>query len=175
VQKAKPNWRLSKTLSRKTEIRALGEGDLFYAWAAYKKGVFDDVFPPDLPANEFNQHFSALIGSRYDAGWTLLAETRKGFIPAGFALGFWPHRAARPFLLLDALVWFPWASPRNRVEATVDFVNKVRRETPMLAFARLQDKHFMETLARHGIVRRIGTSNNIFADSPASVWETNKD
>lgn len=173
--KANQNWRLSKTCARKLEVRAIEDGDLFYAWAAYKKGVFNDVFAPDLSALDFKAAFSTLLGSRYDAGWTLVAQTAKGFIPIGLALGFWPHRAVRPFLVLDAFVWFPWASARNTIEATVEFINRVKHEIPLLGFARERDKRFMETIARHGIVRRIGTSRNVFTDGPASVWETNKD
>lgn len=175
MHKPNPNWRLAKTCARELEIRAIEDGDLFYAWAAYKKGVFSDVFAPDLSALDFKAAFSALLGSQYDAGWTLVAHTSKGFIPIGFALGFWPHRAARPFLVLDAFVWFPWASSRNKVEAAVEFISKIRRETPLIGFVRDRDRRFMETIARHGIVRRIGTSRNVFKGEQAAVWETNKD
>lgn len=169
-------WSVKKTTNRSPEIKQLEDGDIFYAWASYKSGGFDDVFKPDLDAKQFRDAFSELISSRYDAAWLLSAKTTKrGVFPVGMALGFWPHRIARPFLVLDALVWFPWASARNRVESTVEFLNKMRREIQMIGFARAKDKRFMETLARHGIGRRIGTSMSIFADGPASVWETNKD
>lgn len=175
MPKANACWRLSKTLDRKVGFRPLDEGDVFYAWAAYRAGVFNDVFQKDLPAPQFKEAFGALLTSRYDAAWTMFAQTHKGFIPVGLALGFWPHRVARPFMVLDALVWFQWASSRNRIEATVGLLNKTRQEIPMIGFARQCDKRFMEMLARHGIVRRVGTSRNVFSDGPASVWETNKD
>ena len=173
----KPNqWSLTKTLGRKPTIKPLEEGDIFYAWAAYKAGAFADVFKPDLDAKLFKAAFSELLVSRYDAAWLFSAHTTKrGMFPVGIALGFWPHRIARPFMVLDALIWFPWASSRNKIEATVEFADKARRELPMIAFARERDKRFMETLARHGIVRRIGTSRCVFTDGPASVWETNRD
>lgn len=175
MQKRNP-WKLTKTLSRKPTFKPLEEGDIFYAWAAYKNGLFRDVFKPDLDAKLFKDAFSELLKSRYDAAWLLSARTdERGMFPVGLALGFWPHRIVHPFMVLDALVWFPWASKRNRVEATVEFANRARDELPMIAFARREDKRFMETLARHGIIRRVGTSRNVFADGPASVWETNKD
>lgn len=175
-RKPKPCWRLTKTLSRRPNFRPIKDSDISYAWAAYRAGdTFRDVFPAELTAPEFKQAFGELVNGRYDAAWVLFAETSKGFLPVGLALGFWPHRVARPFMVLDAMVWFPWASPRNRIEATTKFVNEVRHEVPLLAFARERDKRYLEMLARHGVARRIGTSMNVFAGETASVWETTRD
>lgn len=176
TKKQDPEKRLERALKRKGGIKPIEEGDIFYAWAAYKAGLFRDVFKADLDAVQFKDAFRELIASRYDAAWLLSAKTAKrGLFPVGMALGFWPHRIARPFMVLDALIWFPWASPRNKVEAAVNFADKARNEIPMLAFARDRDRAFMEMLARCKVIRRIGTSRTVFTDGQASVWETNKD
>lgn len=174
VSVPKPNatWRLKKTLARKLEFRPTEVDDVKYAWAAYKGGAFGILLPSNLSADEFRPAFETKIVGRYDALWTLMAQTRKGFIPVGMALGFWPHPEIQHFMVIDVLVWFPWSTPRNRVESTTNFVSKVRGDIPLMAFVRQSNKEFLEVLARHGIVRRVGTSQVVFNGEPASVWET---
>lgn len=171
MQQAKA-WRLRKTLARKLQSRPIEAEDVKYAWAAYQMGDLRAVFPGDMNAAKFKQEFTQLVLSRFDAAWTLFAETNKGFIPAGMSFGFWPHKEATHFLILNTMVWFPWASSRNRIESATGFFNSVGREIPMMGFARDRDKKFMATLAKHGVIRRIGTAGSVFPDGQASVWET---
>lgn len=167
----KPHWRLTQTLARRTEFRPIEDEDVRYAFAAYKIGGLS-VFPDGLSRDEFKTEFVTLILSRYDAAWVLFAETRKGFIPAGLALGFWPHAAVSHFLIFNNFVWFPWATPRNRIESAVNFFSRTRHEIPMVGFARTRDKDFCTAMAKHGLLRRVGTSMNVFPGEPAAVWET---
>lgn len=169
---AQTKWRLRKTLSRKLEFRPIENEDVSFAWAAYRGGALKKVFAEGLSAQEFKQVFEQLVVTRYDAAWTLFAETQKGFIPVGIALGFWPHREATPFMLMDAFVWFPWSSPRSRIESAVNFLNDVREDVPMMGFVKPEDKPFVEIIAKHGILNRVGTSYNIFPGERASIWET---
>lgn len=172
MRQTRPEWRLKKTLARHLAFRPIEDDDLPYVWAAYRGGALGDTFPDGLNATEFKAEFEDLVVIRYDAAWTLFAETKKGFIAVGVVLGFWPHHDAAAFMIADMFVWFPWSSTRNRVESAVNFINSIRSEIPMLGFARLADKPFFEVIARHGIVRRIGKSENVFGDEQASVWET---
>jgi hypothetical protein len=143
-----------------------------YVWAAYKEGALDSVLPAGLAVEDFKVAFHDFIVSRFDAAWALYAETKRGFIPVGLALGFWPHPQATPFLILDSFVWFPWSTPRNRIESAVNFLDQVRLTVPMMGFERHGQKGFCEVIAKHGLLKRVGTSMNVFGDEPASVWET---
>lgn len=143
-----------------------------YAWAAYKKTGLDLAdLPDELSAAEFGPAFEQAVLANYDAVWTLFAEAKGKVQPVGLALGFWPHEKARN-MVLDRLVWFPWASARNRIECAVKFFAVVRREIPMLGFSLPKDKEFFAVIMRHGIVRRVGTSYNVFVNEPATVYET---
>lgn len=166
-------WRLSKTLSRKTEFRPIEEEDLKYAWAAYRTSGIDGL-EEGLEPDDFRDALGSLIADRYDAAWVLLAETQKGFVPAGIALGFWPHSEATQMMCLDKFIWFPWGSDRNRLEATIAFINGIREEVPVMGFATKQYKKFWETVAKHGIVNRVGTSHNIYPGERVSLWETRR-
>ena len=148
--------------------------DLAYAWASYKTSGLPH-FPEGLDQEQFKTMFAKLVTDNiFHAIWALKADTAKyGHAPIGFAFGFWLHPAQPETMIVNELVWLPWATPRSMLETTANFVTKNRKEMKMLAFSRKKDKHFLEVLAKHGIIRRVGTSHNIFDDGPATVWETN--
>lgn len=175
----KKNWRLNKTLARKVDFRRMDDDDLKYVWAAYKKGALAPMAAPfentALDADAFKEAFGVRLLARYDAEWTLLAETPRGFIPVGMILAFNGHKDASisPFFVIGDIIWFPWASRRNIVESAVNFFNVARREASFIDYAHgLVNKRFFEMLARHGIVRRIGTTFSVVRNEPVAVFET---
>ena len=56
----------------------------------------------------------------------------------------------------------------------MNFFNEVRNHTPMIDHALEKDKKFFEILCRHGVMRRVGTSYNIYPDKPAATYETRR-
>lgn len=149
-------------------------------WAAYKKGCLVDIEPEvfsdtSMTAEEFRAAFHDTVIRNYDAAWTLFAPSPKGHIPVGLVVGFWPHQNQRiqPFMFLGAMVWFPWATSRNRIESAVNFFNEIRKEIQMVEFAKQKDKRFFEIICSHGLMRRVGTMHNVY-DEPAAVFETRK-
>lgn len=166
-------WRLRRTLKRQPRFRPLEKDDLKYLWAAYKKGAFDQFISDDMDVEEFEKYVFSDLLVRFHNIWTLIAGTERGEMPVGLVLGFWPHpdEFNVPFMILDSFVWFPWASKRNRTEAAVNFINDARAEIPMLGFVRPDDMSFFNMIAKHGIVRRVGTSHEIF-DGKAAIYET---
>ncbi len=179
VAAAKPNWRLKKTLSRRVEFRPIENEDVKYAWAAYKKGGLAPMAGPfaqeGMSADEFKSAFEAAILTRYHAAWTLFAESTKGFIPVGFVLAFHSHPdpMMSPFMIVGDIVWCPWATKRNMVESSVNFFNVIRHTIPMVDYAHGEtNKKFFEMLARHGIMRRIGTIFNVVHGEATAMFET---
>lgn len=168
---AQAKWSRTKTLSRNAEFRPIEVDDVKYAWAAYRAGELEG-FEPGLEAVEFRDLFKSLILSRFDAAWTLISDTKRGRVPIGFALGFYPHPDASGFLFIDTMLWFSWATARNRIESAAKFFDDVRKEIPMLGFAKIEHKKFYEALAKMGILRRVGTTVNVFPGESASIWET---
>lgn len=174
-----PRWRLKKTLARKTSFRPIENDDVKYAWAAYKKGglapmagVFAET---GMTAEQFKAAFETTVVTRYHGAWTMFAETSKGFIPVGFVLAFHSHAdpALSPFMIVGDIVWCPWATRRNKVESAVNFFGTIRSTIPMIDYAHGEiNKRFFEMLARHGIMRRIGTTYNVVRGEPTAIFET---
>lgn len=163
----KKTWRLSKTLSRRIEIRPIEQEDVKYAWAAYKAGALDMGFSESLDARGFKDAFEQYVLMNARAAWTIIAETKNGFIPVGFVLGDWAPQNA--FMIIIGISWFPWATRRNIVEGTVAFFNRVRKEMGVMGFAEHKHKKLYEACCMHGIMRRIGTSN--LSGRPVAVYE----
>jgi hypothetical protein len=172
-------WRLKKTLARRVEFRRMHDEDLRYTWAAYKKGALEPMANPfgdtDMSAEEFKAAFADALLTRYHAEWTMLADTPKGFLPVGLVLAFHSHPVVEfsPFMVIGDIIWFPWASRRNKIESAVNFFNRMRNEIPMIDYAHGEtNKRFFEVLASHGVVRRIGTTFNVVKGEPVAVFET---
>ena len=70
------------------------------------------------------------------------------------------------------MLWFPWASKRNKVEAAVHFFNVMRDDTPMVEYADDEAKPFFEMICRHGIMRRVETSFSVYPGKSVAVFET---
>lgn len=148
-----------------------------FAWAGYKAGNLVDMAGPfadtNMSADEFKIAFQARVTTYYHGAWTLFAETKKGFIPAGMVFAFYSHpdQALAPFMIIADIVWFRWASARNKIESAVNFFKKVK--IPMVDYAHGDvNRKFFEVLAQHGIVRRVGTTFNVVRGEPVAVFET---
>lgn len=134
-----------------------------------------DVFADaSLDPDEFNEAFSAELENNYYGAWTLFAETKRGFLPIGMVFVFpsHPNPEMAPFAIIGDMIWFPWASTRNKIESTVRWINDTRKEVPLVEYASLEHKGFFEVMAKHGIMRRVGTSHNVYPGQPTSVFET---
>ena len=166
-------WRLKRTLRRSASYRPIEDEDVKYAWAAYKKGALSPMgesFTQEMNAEDFKRLFEAFVVSNHHAAWTLLAPTAKGKIPVGIVLAAWAPNA--PYMLVNGLCWFPWASKRNVIEAIVSFLNGVRKEHQLMFYALPEHKRTYEVCAMHGVIRRVGTSFVAFPGKQAAVFET---
>ncbi|MFQ5493646.1 MAG: hypothetical protein ACE5DX_05825 [Candidatus Dojkabacteria bacterium] len=106
--------------------------------------------------------------ANYDVVFMLEAKTKKGYMPIGSISGI----NSGPFLILGDTTWFYWASQRNIYESTVNFFNEIRKTVLALFYANLANKSFYEHIAKHGIIRRVGTIYNLYEKEPAALFQT---
>jgi len=126
-----------------------------------------DVFDGEPDKDGFAAVFEGLLASNYEV-WVMESDTAQGKVPVGFAVG-------RPFLhgttLLGSMTWFPWASKRNVYESTVKLLSNLRKDRKMIMHVEFKDKKFAEMVARHGVIRRVGTLYGIL-DEPVTVFQS---
>jgi hypothetical protein len=157
-------------------VRPIETEDLRFLYAAYKVGNLEsmgDVFSDrSMNPPEFRAVFEDELMSTYHGAWSLFAPNEKGLV--GVVLGFWTHPDPdkAPFMVVGDMLWMPWATTRNKIESAVHFFNEVRKEYPMVQYACAEEKRFFETIAKHGIMRRVGTSYNVYRDGATTIFET---
>jgi hypothetical protein len=159
--------RLKKTLKRKPEFHPIEDGDLKYLWAAYKLGSFGE--PEDITQDEFRYRTGEMLNLT-DITYTLVAKTSKGKIP----VGLFSTRYNGPLLFMVGVKWFKWASLRNKIETMTHILNELRKEYIVLMFPDFDKKKFYELIAKHGVIRRIGTLNDLYENGPSPVFHTRK-
>lgn len=105
-----------------------------------------------------------------DMTYTMSAPTKNGFIPVGMFSG----EFIGPMLMIGNANWFPWASSRNKLESAVHAINELRKQYIVLIHSNMQDKEFYVEIARHGVLRRVGTIYDVYEDGPAALFQSRK-
>lgn len=99
--------------------------------------------------------------------WVCEADTPRGRVPVGVIVG-------RPFvhgtMIMGSFSWFEWASKRNVYESVVNAINELRKEAPMVFHVDQTAKKLAVQLARHGLLRRVGTLH--VTGEPLAVFES---
>lgn len=172
VKKTK-KWTLKQTLKRKMRVRPLERQDTKYMWAAYKKGLLKEIINDDnLTSGEFQETFEPVI-SLFDAAWVVECKVGGQMIPCALYVGTW-HPYLEDVMFIALNTWFPWASKRNVIEGSVKFFNDMRKKIAFMGYASKEHKRLYEIISQHGIMRRIGTTHNVYDGQPAALFETRK-
>lgn len=68
--------------------------------------------------------------------------------------------------------WFPWARPRNKLEAALKFINVMRKRYGILIATDRESEPFFTHLVRYGVLRRIGTSRQWYSGKETPLFES---
>lgn len=150
--------------------------DLRFAYAAWRLGSKIDMlhFEPDadMAGPEWVEYTAEFLIAHYAHAFTLFAKTHEGKRPAGIALLHQPDKRAGVLWMAD-VIWFPWASSRNKLESIVNFMNSMRKQWLIFEFAIPAETPFFDHVCRYGVMRRAGTVFDLYTE-PASVFQTRK-
>lgn len=151
-------YRIKRTLKRDPSFHVLTDDDIKYLWADLKKGKKIEISPQDF-INEFSDH----VSRNYDYAWTLTLDK-----PMGMVFG----QISGPMIMLGDMHWFEWATNRNKIECSIKLLNELRKTNVITMYSTFDDKKFYEHIAKHGILRRVGTLYGIYEDEPATFFQT---
>lgn len=122
-----------------------------------------------MDAEAFREVFREYILKNYDAAWIFEAETKSGYRPVGVFCG----HILRKVLFVADVIWFPWASKRNKLETTLHFINEIREHLVVMEFAKQNDKKHWEHICKYGVMRRVGTVNDLAATGePIALFQS---
>lgn len=120
-----------------------------------------------MSPDEFRNRFARYVLGNGFSGWVLIANSLKGHMPVGFVLG----EVRRKLMMMGEIVWFPWASTRNKLEAALTFFNGLRDELVIMEWSPHSERRSWEHICRYGIMRRVGTVYGM-ANEPMAVFQT---
>lgn len=147
-----------------------------YAYAAWRKDGFS--FAPDFEASSspegFTEAFAEYAGEHFQMCHTLLAQPPgRDLMPVGMVFSIVPFFGSKVYIA-TTIHWFPWASPRNKLEATVHFLNQVRKDAVAIGLVGMADVPFLEHVCRYGVSRRVGNIFDMITEGPTAVFQTRK-
>lgn len=117
-------------------------------WAAYQKGAWRELIDTGLPQSLFRERILEILATApYD--WVLEAKGDEGIRPVGVVLGFIVGRAVEP-----GIVWFPWATTRNQIEAAAAFLRDVSKVHKIMVFAKEPAMKFWDKFTQRRMIRR---------------------
>ena len=138
-------------------------------YAAYRKGAFGDSLPADLDAAGFSEAFRGIVAQVHEV-FLLIAPTIRPDAPVGIMT---VQIGLRDDQFIPHALWFPWASSRNKVEASAWFLSRMG-DWKAVVIAELKDVRFFNVIRSYGYLRRVGTSVGWFGDDDAAIFETRK-
>lgn len=172
---AKQTRSLSRLLKGRTSFSESVEDDIIYLQAAYRTGSFSflsNFIREGLQKDEFLSDLNIYMDV---ANLTPISFYHKDKM---IGIGLFNIRG-RMFETSN-LIWFKWASPRMVLEAYVNFVNNIRKEIHIetggnyfiLEYAEEKDAKFFDHICSYGIMRRVGTSYEVYPNKKCCVYES---
>ncbi|MCH8243747.1 MAG: hypothetical protein IH897_14220 [Planctomycetes bacterium] len=150
--------------------REIESDDWPYLWAGYKSGFFDELLK-HLQVSELSQaEFRVELDSMFrDEEFYVFSARRNGTVrPVGIgAVSREDHR-------IEPLVeWFFWASPVNKLETMLRFIEDKRKDNLILFFADHPTHKLCEHLARYGVLKGPKNVDNWFGfGEMAKLWQS---
>lgn len=135
-----------------------------FFWAAYEDGTFSDVLVRDLTPLAFQNAMAEMIGSiHYD--WVVELDR-----PIGLFLGNAMAAGRGAEVQVD---WMPWATPRDKLEATAVFLREVPKQLKVFIFSSQEHDAFFARLSRYRLLRNGCKVLNYFgAGKDATMYYT---
>lgn len=164
----KPEWqKLGRKNAKKRNawFRALVDDDMRWLWAAYSMGSFP-FMREGADQVEFNEGMrfvvEDMLKSPDDLFYIVEAQhkVKKSLVPVGLIVVNFMQGAAWPLAR-----WFSWATPRNKIEASVVFLEELQRESPIMIMGDDKTTKFLSHLGRYGLLSRSKVLKNFHGES----------
>lgn len=120
-----------------------------FLWAAYRMGLWHDILDAELSREGFHDKLIDIL-SLGDFDWIIHAPQDGGVRPVGIVIaqGMRDGRRIEPHV-----DWFPWATPRNKLEGIAAFLLNLSKRFKIVVYAHERDRNFWERLKAYGLVR----------------------
>jgi len=136
-------------LKRKPRVRQTQDSDLRYLWAAYRLGFWADDVDAELSKEAFQEKVIETL-ARADYDWIVEARQNDNMRPVGVILA---HALPDGRRIEPHVDWFPWATPRNKLEGLAAFLREVSKRFKILVYVEEREQNFWERLKQYRLLR----------------------
>lgn len=132
------------------------DSDIRWLWLASQMGAFEELeFSDDQ--DEFIEQILRFVTDIVSQGGFVYIISAKStrrkdnnvLTPIGIVIVNFYENAAWPHV-----IWFPWATPRNKLEGTIFFIQELKKRLPILIIAKESDAHFFSHLSRYALLSK---------------------
>jgi len=170
-RKRKPkSLRYKYTLKRGCSYHQITKEDYPWLWSAFQRGAFSDLpIPRDINTDGFGEVLDNIIQVYYGRDGTIVVceaffSEWGRMAPIGVIFvdrsqdAFFPH-----------VFWFSWATPRNKIESSINFLKDLVKDGNVLIFSERKTQFFFGHMARYGLLTRRGTLIKYFPDGGDAI------
>ena len=154
-------------LKRDPQVEQLNEEHFRFLWAAYRRDCFTGNIVAGLDRDGFIDAFSEAIGDLLRTGgegYVMVAQTPLGRIPVGFLVIEFRGSPDMKRQAWPEPLWFPEASPRNKLELMLRVMLDLKKEHLVLVLAKPASWTFLRHLCDFGVMRAVGKIRAYWAD-----------
>lgn len=146
------------------------DADMDAYYKAYTLGSFKEAgFVDSMTSEYFPFYFAEHLKTLGCISVTFYTKIDGAELPVGVGI-FWLRER---IVQNENLIWFPWATPRNIIESSINYFDSFRkcsyRDTKekykILEFAQEKDVKFFDKLVSLGILDKVGEIPGIYANT----------
>lgn len=121
-----------------------------WLWAAYQMDTWADLFAVNLTKDAFTEKVLEMLGA-VDFDWIIDAKSENGMRPVGIVLGNFraAGRGVEPHV-----EWFPWATPRNKLEGSATFLYEVGKRYKSFIYSTEDNTVFWDRVCLYRVLKR---------------------
>lgn len=112
--------------------------------------MWRDYFDDDLSEVAFTNKVMEFLGIA-DLDWIVEARHKEGIRPVGLVLAYAMLDGRRIEPHID---WFPWATPRNKLEGMAAYLRDVSKQYKILVYVKTDETLMWERLTKYRILCR---------------------
>lgn len=161
-----------RLLKRGGSHRPFRGEDIPYLYAAYRRKALNGT-PEGMNPAEFRVYVEAKVAEQMETGGdylTLICQTPLGEIPVGVVQIIVTQAPDVRPQAIPHVIWFPEASVRNKLEASVRFLDHLRKGFMVLIVAGEANWRFFHRVGQYGVIRAVGKLRNYYADGSDAMF-----
>lgn len=138
-----------------------------WVWAAYRRGCFTGSVRDGLTREGFVNDFADAVARLLQSGgeaWIMSGQTSLGHIPVGLLIVEYRQVSDAVKQAWPEPIWFPEASPRNRLELMLKTVLDLKKEHLVLVLGNPASWTFLKHVCDFGVLRPVGKIRGYWAD-----------